>query len=246
MNQKVALVIGGNGGIGLEVVNSMVTEGIDVCCTYNKNKEELEKLIQERESDNILLCQTDICSSSSVVSALQKIYENHNKIDIVVFSVSLPIRNRQVFKMAWSDFEGHIKLQIKGLFNVIQSMKEQIYAKHKIKFIVILTEYCIGKPPSGLADYGAAKYGLMGFAKAMAIELSRFNCTVNMVSPGIVKTDLISYLPHKLIEITIENNPLKRIASPKDVADTVMFLASDKSDYLNGANIAVNGGSAIL
>lgn len=82
----------------------------------------------------------------------------------------------------------------------------------------------------------------MGMAKSMAVELAKYNCTVNMVSPGMTSTNLISNLPQKLIEITAANNPLGRIARPKDVANVVLFLASDEAEYINGTNILVNGG----
>jgi 3-oxoacyl-[acyl-carrier protein] reductase len=235
MNKKVALIVGSNGGIGLETVNLMLDKGINVCCAYNKNTGNLEKLMCEDKPGSLSLHKADISDNSSVESMLKGVYENHSRIDIVVFSVALPTRNKQVLKMEWIDFKERIELQTRGLFNIIQSMKDQIKEKHKTKFIVILTEYCIGKPPSGLADYVTAKYSLMGFAKAMAVELSKYNCTVNMISPGMVKSDLTSGLPPKLIEITVENNPLKRIAVPKDVANVVMFLSSDKSDYLRTA-----------
>ena len=80
----------------------------------------------------------------------------------------------------------------------------------------------------------------------MSVELAKHNCTVNMVSPGMVDTNLISNLPPKLVEITAENNPLKRIAASSDVAKVILFLSSEGSDYLNGVNILVNGGGAML
>ena len=132
------------------------------------------------------------------------------------------------------------------MFNVIKSMKEHIKTKQKTKFVIVLTEYCTGKPPSGLSDYVTAKYALMGLAKSMSAELAKYNCTVNMVSPGMVKTKLISNLPPKLVEMTADNNPLKRIAEPSDVAKVILFLSGEGSDYLNGVNILVNGGGVML
>ena len=97
-----------------------------------------------------------------------------------------------------------------------------------------------------LSHYVTAKYGLLGFVKSLASELTAYNCTFNMVSPGMVKTDLLSNVPHKLIEMTASASPMKRIADPSDVAKVIYFLASDNSDYLNGVNIPINGGNIFL
>ena len=244
MNEKTALVIGGNGGIGLEIINSLANNNIKACATYHKGKDKLEKL-QASNKKYILKYQMNLLNESSVQRAFQQIFKEHKQIDIVIFSVAQQVKNKSFLNLEWKDFEEHLNLQIKGLFYVVQNLKEQIQSKHKTKFIILLTEYCIGKPPAGIAHYVAAKHCLMGIAKSMAAELSRYNCTVNMISPGMVDTDLISNLPPKLVELTAENNPLKRIATPKDIANAVLFLSSDGSDYLNGANITVNGGSVM-
>jgi len=245
MTQKVALILGGSGGIGLEIVRALVNKGIKVCSVYHKNKERAERFIKEFKKD-VFLYPMDLCDNGSVNSAFETILKEHNKMDIVVFSVSSPLKNKQLLNTEWNDFQAHINLQVKGLFNVIQGLKAQIKQGHKTKFIILLTEACIGKPPTGLSDYITAKYGLMGFTKSMAVELAKYNCTVNMISPGMVGTSLLSNFPQKLVEITAESNPLKRIASPKDVSNVVLFLSSDDSDYLNGVNIPVNGGGVLL
>jgi 3-oxoacyl-[acyl-carrier protein] reductase len=245
MNEKVALVLGGNGGIGLEVIKSLAGKGINVCATYHSNKKDLEKL-QGSNKGKVSSYQMDLSDEVSINNAFDEISKEYNKIDIVVFSVTPPIKNKQILKMEWKDFQEHLDLQIKGLFYIIQNLKAQLEAKHKTKFIILLTEYCIGKPPAGLSHYVSAKYCLRGFAKSMAIEFAKYNCTVNMISPGMVDTNLISNLPPKLVEITSESNPLKRIAKAKDVANVVLFLSSEDSDYLNGVNITVNGGGIML
>ena len=125
-------------------------------------------------------------------------------------------------------------------------MNEQILRKHKIKFVILLTEACVGSPPKGLSHYVTSKYAAMGMAKTMAVELAQYNCTVNMVSPGMVETRLLDSLPSKLIEMTAYQNPLKRNAVPDDVSNVISFLASDQSHYINGANIVINGGSVMV
>lgn len=243
MDKKVALVLGGSGGIGSEIVKTL-NKSLNVCSTYYKNEERARKAFQGL--NNVSLYKMNLCDNTSVNTTFKQILKEHNNIDIVVFSISSPLKNKQILNAKWSDFQEHIDSQIKGLFNVIQNLKEQITKGHKTKFIIILTEGCIGKPPAGLSDYITAKYGLMGFTKSMAVEFAKHNCTVNMISPGMVQTSLIADFPPKLIEITAASNPLKRIASPKDIANVVLFLSSDDSDYLNGVNIPVNGGGVLL
>ena len=118
--------------------------------------------------------------------------------------------------------------------------------RKKIKFIVLLTEYCFGRPPQRVSHYVTAKYSLMGLSKTMAIELARYGSTVNMISPGMTNTDLLNNLPSKLIEIEEKKNPLKRIAEPEDIANAVLFLASEESNYYNGTNLLINGGNVIF
>jgi len=242
-SKKTALIIGGGGGIGSEITRSMVKKGIKVYATYHDTSPEPK--LEDIKGSLLNLCKMNLIDSESVKDSIKKILRD-NKIDIVVFSATLPIENKPIMKMEWQDIEKHIDIQVKGLFNVFECLKEQIANKYKTKFIIILTEYVVGKPPASLSHYITSKYSLFGFAKCMAVELAKYNCTINMISPGMVKTDLISNLPHKLIELTEQNNPLKRIAIPKDISNLVLFLSSDESDYLNGANIIINGGGIML
>ena len=242
MSKKTALVIGGSGGIGSEIALRLLQDGFRVTATYHSNKGQIEV----NHHEDMAFYEMNLLDGNSINSAIGKICKDSGKIDVVVFSATIQTRNKNILNMQWQDFEEHINLQIKGIFNILQNMKEQIKGKHKTKFIVILTEYCIGKPPSGISDYVTAKYALMGFAKAMAAELAKYNCTFNMVSPGMVDTKLISSLPPKLVEMAAESNPMKRIAMPGDIAKVVSFLSSDDSDYLNGVNIPVNGGGVLL
>ena len=243
MGKKTALVIGGSGGIGSETARLLSENGFTVLATYYANK---GYLADAHKKNGIKFYEMNLLDDKSMTSAFNSMHKDYGKIDVVIFSVTSQTKNKNMLDMQWKDFEDHITLQIKGMFNIIKNMKEHIKAKQKTKFVIVLTEYCAGKPPSGLSDYVTAKYALMGFAKSMGAELAKYNCTVNMVSPGMVNTKLISNLPPKLVEITAENNPLKRIAVPSDVAKVILFLSSEDSDYLNGVNIPVNGGGTML
>jgi len=238
---KTALIIGGSGGIGFETARVLNSKGIKVCiCDKNNLEKTREALGEEFEFYRL-----DIEDKNSVDQTLSSIINKHSKVDSVIYSVSTAVNNKNIENLVWDEFQKHIDVQIKGLFYIINFLSK-INNEKKIKFIVVLTEFCIGKPPSRISPYVTAKYGLMGFVKSMASELNPKKYTFNMVSPGMVNTQLLSNLPPKLIEITADKNPMKRIAESTDIANVISFLVSDEADYLNGVNIPVNGGNIFL
>lgn len=243
---KTALVIGGSGGIGSEAVKSLIDSGYRVCISYYSDKKRAEKLISNFSPEQARCYRMDLMSEESATSAMRDIFARYPVIDTVVFSPTLEVKNRPIRTITWEDYRKHLDLQVGGMFLIVRSFLKQLQSKHKTKFIVLLTEYCLGKPPVGVSDYITAKYGLMGFAKTMAVELAKYGATFNMVSPGLTKTELLANVPPKFIEMTALANPLKRIALPKDVAGVIAFLASEGSDYLNGVHITVNGGGVML
>lgn len=246
MERKIALVIGGSGGIGIETAKTFVDKGMTTCVSYYKNETKARKELDKYGVKDPELYKFDMNDDETIDNSIKIILDKHKKIDVIVYCVSTPIINKNFRDLTWEDFQGHVNVQIKGLFTVIKALSGPIYSNNKIKFIVVLTEYVIGKPPSMLSHYITAKYGLMGLVKSLASELVKNNCTFNMVSPGMVKTGLLSNVPPKLVEITAYNNPMKKIAEPTDVAKVISFLASEESDYLNGVNIPVNGGNIFL
>ena len=244
MNDKTSLILGGSGGIGFSVAKLLASQKGKVCLTYNKNKTGVKEKLGKYKI-NADLFELDIRNHSEVDSLISEIINNYPNFNSLIFSVSAIIDNKKVEDLEWEDFQTHIDIQLKGMFNVIKALKSHIKTNLKFKCVVILTEYCFGNPPSMLSHYISSKYALMGFTKSMAIELSKTNITINMISPGMVDTNLISHLPPKLIEIEAHRNPMGRIAETVDIAKVVSFLLSDSSDYLNGVNIPVNGGNKI-
>lgn len=243
MNEKkVAFVIGGTGGIGFECVKSLLNQNMKICFTYCNNKEKAQDFLISLKTEDVEMYCVDLTKEETIVRAIKEVIERNKKIDVVIHCATIPVTYKKIQNLEWNDFQRHIDVQTKGMLSIIKLLFPLIRKGHTIKFIVILTESCTGKPPNCLSHYVTAKYSLMGFSKSMAVELARYHCTFNMISPGMTKTGLISNFPPKLIEITASNNPMKRIAEPKDVANVVVFLASQDSDYLNGVNIAVNGG----
>ena len=246
MDEKIALIIGGSGDIGLETAKSIAKQGIKVCLTFNKNELKLKRELSKGDSENYFTYKMDLLDDQSIKEAISRIIQEHHKIDIVVHCVSPRIANKQILDLRWEEFQEQIDVQIKGLFTVVQSLSGLIKNNHRIKFIAVLTEACLGKPPTELSYYVTAKYGLMGFMKSMCSELTANNCTFNMVSPGMVETKLLDNMHSKIKEVASFKNPMKRIAQPTDVAEIIAYLISEKANYLNGVNIPVNGGNILI
>ena len=245
-NYKTALVIGGNGGIGSSSVVKLLDDGFNVVASYNNNKHRLEKIIQNPQyQERLKLINLDAASDEDMKSKINELIGLYGSLDVVVFSISEEYRNIRIFNLQWESLSNQLTNQLKSLHNLYSSMSDQIKSNVKTKFIVLLSEVCFGSPPKGFSHYVTAKYALLGFAKSLAMELSAYNSTVNMISPGMVETDLLSNMPRKLIEMNASQNPLGRNGSPEDIASLISFLASEKADYLNGINIPVNGGAKL-
>jgi 3-oxoacyl-[acyl-carrier protein] reductase len=242
MKKKTAVVFGANGGIGFATVRDLITKDFFVGAFYNRNRQNLDDLM----GDQFKAISLDLLDGEKVRDQLRALIAEREHLDVIVYSVTAGLDYKNILSLEWSDFQKHFDVQVHGMINVLHALKEQIQTKKPTKFLIILTDACVGQPPAGLSHYVMAKYALMGLAKAMASDLARYNCTVNMISPGMVETDLLKTLPSKLVEITAGGNPLKKIASSRDVAATISFLASSEADYINGANILINGGRNIL
>ena len=148
-------------------------------------------------------------------------------------------------ELIWSDFESHLNNQIHGAFNLVHAvvpyMEKQRYGK-----IININSQSLETPSSNWLPYITAKGALMGFSKSLAYDLAPKGIRVNMVSPGMTDTEQIADVPERVRLVTAANTPLRRLATPEDIAKAVVFLASEQSDFLCGETIRVNGGQVMI
>ena len=212
---KLAAIVGGAGGVGSATAKLLKEQGYRVVILDRGN--------------------CDVTDESSVSNAFKKIDSEEGAVDIVVYAPSAPVIPKPVFHKHWDDFSKHLDVQAKGLFFVFSALSKSIISGHKIKFIILSTEYCIGTPPLLLSDYITAKYALLGLSKCLSVELARFNSALAIISPGPINTKLLTNPPLGL-----------KISEPEEIAKIILFLANNESKSLNGANINVNGGSTMF
>ena len=240
-NKEVALVVGGSGGIGIAITKKLALEKINVFSSYNKNNKNIEKLLRENESANIFPLHLNILDRNSVKKALEKIQDKKEKIDFVIYSISAPLAHKKFLELSWEEFKIHQDIQVRGIYYLIKEIEDLKLNKESIKFIVILTKACVGKPPSNLSHYITSKYSLLGFCKSMSVELSKKGYTFIMASPNLVETDLLINFPKKLLELEAYKSKLGRNTSPQEIASSIFLLIRNKSEELNGMNVLLNG-----
>jgi len=243
MEEKNILITGATGGIGNAIAEKMKGENhillLNYCQAENK-KGNLEKGFG-KENKNTWFFKADLTIEKEVERMMNEI-SKIGDVDIIIHCVSLPLERGELIQKGPADFQRHFDLQVKSLLGILKRTIPQMKKNKFGRIITVITEGVIGKPPSNLADYVTAKYALLGFSKCLAVEYGKFNITCNSVSPGLTETALTEDFPNKLKEIVAAQTPLGRICKKEDIAGVVKFLCSDEAGFINGENIAVNGG----
>ena len=245
--KKTALVLGGTGGIGGAVCMQLAKDEFNVLIHYNTNKniannirEEILKMGQRAE-----IYKADISNEKSLRALVEFGIRKFADIDVFVNCAATSIPPVKVVDLMWSDFINQIELNIKVNLIIINKLLPRMLDNKFGKIVTIGTIYS-DKPQANLTHYITAKAALNGFTKSLALELAPRGINVNMVSPSVISTDLTADIPEKVKLLTASQTPLRRLAVVDDVAGAVSFLVSDKSNYLAGENIRINGGQLMI
>lgn len=242
-----AMVIGGTGGIGKAVCLQLAQDGFNVIIHYNRNGDIAENIKTEIEAHrgNAIILQADIYQEYDIKEMVSKSIRAFGKIDVLVNCAATVIPNIKFQDLVWEDYQKQIELNIKSTFTLIKEivplMLDNQYGK-----IINVGSLAVDKPNADWSHYITAKAALVGFTKSLAFELAPKGIRINMVTPGMLSTELTADIPEKIKLLTAAQTPLRRLAIAKDVANTISFLASDKSDFLTGENIRLNGGQVMI
>ena len=244
---KTALIIGGTGGIGSAACIQLAKDGFDVAIHYFKNKTKADKLKKELEKIGVktFVVTGDIVSFSDVQAMKEKAIRAFGNISVIVNCSTIPVPSIKFADLGWEDMLAHYDVNIRGSFNLLKAFVQDWEKDYFGKFIA-LTTLATEKPNAQWLPYITSKTALNGFVKALAFELAPKGIRINLVSPGMVDSQLIADIPEKVRLLSAAQTPLRALATAEDVADAVSFLASDKSNYLTGETIRVNGGQFML
>lgn len=238
---RVALVTGGSRGIGAEIAKELAQHGATVVINYVSNAERAEQVVSEiyEYNPNISAIQGDVTKSEDIRSLYDHILEAHGTIDILINNAGITrdVRFLHMTEEEWSDV---ISTNMNSLFHMTKQFLPQMIEQNFGRIINISS--IIGQSGGfGQTNYSAAKAGMIGFTKSLALETARYNITVNAVCPGYTFTDMVAAVPEKVQEKITAKIPKGRFGTPAEVAKAVRFLTVD-GDYITGQCINVNGG----
>lgn len=240
-NKKIALVVGASRGIGKAIALRLAKSGFDIWLTYQSNHvaaEETKKMIEQLGSSCTLFC-FDIANYEATKEALGKI-SDITVPDCVVFNAGISRDNLMVW-MTKDEWDQVIDTNLNGFYNIMHVLLFPMLREKRGR-IVIISSISGQVGQAGQVNYSASKAGLIGAAKALAREVGKKNIYVNVVSPGIIETEMTDKLPKEKILPLI---PLGSFGKVEDVASVVNFLCVEENMYIHGQVIGVNGGLAI-
>lgn len=241
MSKGVAIVTGGTRGIGLEITTVLQEEGYQVAAVYHGNDEAAKACEQQT---NARAFKFDVSDYDACQKGCEAIEAELGAIKVLVNNAGIT-KDAVLHKMTPDVWHSVIETNLASCFNmsraVINGMRERGFGR-----IVNISSINGQKGQFGQTNYSAAKAGMLGFTKALALESAAKGITVNAICPGYIATDMTASMKQDVLESIIRQIPVARMGTPREIADIVAFLASDKAGFINGSTITANGGQYIV
>ncbi|MGI9293611.1 MAG: acetoacetyl-CoA reductase [Pseudomonadales bacterium] len=234
---KVALVTGGTRGIGEEISMALKEAGYTVAANYAGNDERAEAFKQQTD---IPVYKFDVSSFDEVATGIAQVEQDLGPIEILVNNAGIT-RDCTLHKMSADQWQTVIQTNLSSCFNtcrnVIESMRERKFGR-----IINIGSVNGQAGEYGQVNYAAAKSGIHGFTKALALESAKFGITVNAIAPGLIDTDMVRAVPEHIQEKMVAKIPVGKKGQQSQIARGVLFLAADDADYMTGSTMSINGG----
>lgn len=238
---KTAIVTGGTRGIGLAITQALRAEGYEVAATYHGNEEAAQKCADETGAKTFKF---DVCDFDACKQGVQQITDEMGPVSVLVNNAGIT-KDGTLHKMSAENWHAVIETNLTSCFNMsrvlINSMREQQFGR-----IINISSINGQKGQFGQTNYSAAKAGIIGFTKALALESAAKGITVNAICPGYIATDMTKQMRPEVLDTIVKQIPASRMGKPEEIADLVVFLSSDKAGFMTGATLTANGGQYMI
>jgi 3-oxoacyl-[acyl-carrier protein] reductase len=244
LKNKIAIVTGASQGIGKIIAFELAKSGAHVVC-ISRNKKAIESTVDEITQNNGKASSfpCDVSDSDAFMKIILEIIEKNDKIDILVNNAGIT-RDSLLMRMSNEDWDDVINTNLKGAFSCTKAVMRYMM-KNKFGRIINITSIVGLTGNAGQANYAASKAGLIGMTKSIAKEVASRGITANCIAPGWIETSMTDILNEEVKNKLLSQIPMGKIGSPDDIANTVIFLASDEAGYITGQTITVDGGRII-
>jgi acetoacetyl-CoA reductase len=238
---RVALVTGGTRGIGRAIVERLRSDGMQVAAGYSGNDAAAEACAKEL---GVMVVKGNVGNFADCKQAVEKVEAQLGPIEVLVNNAGIT-RDGVFHRMTSEQWSEVIRVNMDSLFNmtrqVIEGMRDRGWGR-----IVNISSINGQKGQIGQTNYSAAKAGLIGFTKALALENAKKGITVNAIAPGYIDTEMVQAVPEKVLEGIIAQIPVGRLGKGEEIADMVAFLAGERAGYVTGTTLALNGGQYMV
>lgn len=240
---RVALVTGGMGGLGTAICRRLQAEGFRVATTFSPSNTSPDAWLsaQRDEGYRFSAYKVDVGDYADCEWMVQKLLAEMGRLDVLVNNAGIT-RDRSLRKMSVEDWQAVLRADLDSVFNMCRQAIEPMMSQRWGR-IVNISSVNGQQGAFGQVNYSAAKAGMHGFTKALALEMARHNITVNTVSPGYLRTKMVDAVPADVMQGKIlPQIPVGRLGEPDEVAALVAYLTTEDAGFMTGANLAINGG----
>ena len=241
--QRVVLVTGGMGGLGETISTKMADAGYKVVVTYSPGNTKHAEWVAGMKTNgyDIMAVPCDVADFDSCTKAVAEVLTKAGAVDVLVNNAGIT-RDTTFKKMDKVNWDAVMRTNLDSLFNMTKQVADGMVERSWGR-IINISSVNGSKGAFGQTNYSAAKAGVHGFTKALALEVAKKNVTVNTISPGYIGTKMVTAIPAEVLNTKIlPQIPVGRLGKPEEVAGLVIYLASDEAAFVTGANIAINGG----
>ncbi len=239
---KVALVTGGSRGIGRAIVETLAREGAKVAFVYKGSQDAANGLASDQvaQGREVIAIQGDVASTEDSDRIVAEVVAKWGRLDILVNNAGI-IKDGLLATMERPDWQAVIDTNLTGVYNFCHAAVRQMMGQRYGR-IVNMSSVAAEFGNQGQVNYAASKGGIQGLTRCLATEIGRRNITVNAVAPGFIETDMTQAVRNAAESKIKDGVPLKRLGKPEDIANAVLFLASDEASYVTGVTLTVDGG----
>ena len=239
------LITGASSDIGIAFLRKLehMEKPMFALCQYYKNKEELEKLKNNFSYVKIQCFSFDLSKENSVLSWIEEIEKAGWSPTHILHLAAQSFEYMRLRNFDWERTSRQLLIQVNVLAQLCKKFLPEMAKRHRGKIVVVLSSYTLGVPPKFMSDYIITKYALLGLMKSIASEYGGRGISINGISPSIINTKFIRNIDSRILELNAEESVMKRNITCGEVADSICFLMSEASDYMNGVNINLTGGN---